>query len=171
MIGEKIIGLPIRIGSFEDSSALQLELLQFFLETKIGKDLLPFARFQRRLVLVDVRVIVVDSADRATTEDHVILRQRPRFIRENVLNLAQFLGDVQSATFDALAGDGIFQMRIVMDVEDLNELGQFNRDVQRQGNHDLENDHVGPKGQKSLIKRIGLGTGQHIVANHEFSQW
>lgn len=48
----------------------------------------------------DNRVVgIVDSIDGAPLEDHVVLGQSSCLVSEDVLHLAQLLGDVQGSTF------------------------------------------------------------------------
>ena len=115
-------------------------------------------------LLVEGRVVVVDAADGAAPEHHVVLRQRPRLVREDVLHLhrshnepvnphrsrsikrkggvetdlAEFFGDVEGAALDALGRAGVEQVRVVVDVEDLRQFGHLNRHVERQRDHHLK---------------------------------
>lgn len=73
----------------------------------------------------------------AAAEHHFVLSQGPCLVREDVLDLAQVLCDVEGATLHPSVRVLIIQIHILHDEEHLAHLHQLNGEVERDGDHHL----------------------------------
>lgn len=119
------------------------------------------ARLRVSLLQLGRCVIVVDAIDRAFAKQHFIFGQRARLIGEYVLHLAQFFGDVHRPTFGPPVRLHIEQIRVVVDVKDLQYFAKLDGHVQRQRNHHLQNNDERPKCDETLVVSIEI-QGQKI---------
>lgn len=88
-----------------------------------------------RFTILLVRVL--RAHDGAPAEHHLVLGESARLVGEDVLDLAQILGDVQRFALDAGVRILVVQVGVVGDEEDLTDLHQFDGQVERDGDHDL----------------------------------
>lgn len=99
--------------------------------------------------------------DGTTPEHHLVLGQRPRLVREDVLDLAQVLSDVEGSTLNGQMGLFIIQVKVIVQEEDLPELHQLDGHVQGDWDQYLWGDQF-PLYQKmgrSPISEPSLGDG------------
>ena len=73
---------------------------------------------------------VVGTPHRATSEHHVVLRQRPCLVGEDVLNLSEILADVESPTLEGCVGRCVVHATVPVDEVDLNEFNYLKSDIQ-----------------------------------------
>lgn len=109
---------------------------------------------------------VLGAHDGASAEHHLVLRQSAGLVREDVLDLAQVLRDVQGLALDAAVGLFVVQIDIVRDEEELADLHQLDGDVERDGNQDLEGGEreVLNNGRQESNAGSGMGTG--VLCRH-----
>ena len=79
------------------------------------------------------RVAVQDSADRAASELHGILRQRAGLVREHVLHHAQVTVHVRRASQRRGVRGGVIHSHVVVDVVRLHVVAQLHGDVEGDG--------------------------------------
>ena len=89
-------------------------------------------------------------------EDHLIFRQGASFIREDHLDLAQVFGDVESAADHRLVLLFVVQISVLSDEVYLTHLDKLQGDVERYGDENLKNDHVGQKGNDASVESVLL---------------
>lgn len=82
-------------------------------------------------------VRVLAAHDRATPEHHLVLGERPCLVREDVLDLAQVLRDVEGSALNGHIGLFVIQVKVIVQEEDLPELHQLNGHVQGDGDQHL----------------------------------
>lgn len=82
-------------------------------------------------------VRVLAAHDRATPEHHFVLGERPCLVREDVLDLAQVLRDVEGSALNGHIGLFVVQVKVIVQEEDLPELHQLNGHVQGDGDQHL----------------------------------
>lgn len=75
-------------------------------------------------------VRILAAHDSATPEDHLVLSQCPRLVREDILDLAQVLSDVEGSTLNGQISLFIIQVKVIVQEEDLPELHQLNGYIQ-----------------------------------------
>lgn len=98
-----------------------------------------------------VRILV--AHDGATPEHHLVLGQRPRLVREDVLDLTQVLRDVEGPTLNGQIGLFIIQVKVVVQEEDLPELHQLNRHVQGDGDQHLQREGLRSQEQGGTLSQ------------------
>ena len=75
-------------------------------------------------------VRIFAAHDSATPKHHLVLSQRPRLVREDILDLAQVLSDVEGSTLDGQISLFIVQVKVILQEEDLPKLHQLNGYIQ-----------------------------------------
>lgn len=75
-------------------------------------------------------VRILAAHDSATPKDHLVLSQCPRLVREDILDLAQVLSDVEGSTLNGQIGLFIIQVKVIMQEEDLPKLHQLNGHIE-----------------------------------------
>lgn len=96
---------------------------------------------------------ILAAHDGATPEHHLVLGQRPRLVREDVLDLAQVLRDVEGSTLNGQIGLFIVQVKVVVQEEDLPELHQLNGHVQGNGNQHLQGEGLPSQEQAGTLSQ------------------
>lgn len=74
----------------------------------------------------------------AAAKHHLVLRQRARLVGEDVLHLAEVLGDVESSALQVGVGLLVVQLDVLMDEVHLADLDDLNRHKQGDGYQHLE---------------------------------
>lgn len=87
------------------------------------------------LTVVDVRILHAEDA--AAAEHHLVLRQGSRLVGEQVLDLAQVLGDVEGPALDPGVQLLVVQVQVVVDEVDLAQLHKLDGHVERDGDQHL----------------------------------
>lgn len=80
---------------------------------------------------------ILAAHDGAAPEHHLVLGQRPRLVREEVLDLSQVLRDVEGPALNGRIGLFIVQVEVVVQEEDLPKLHQLDGHVQGDGDQHL----------------------------------
>lgn len=89
-------------------------------------------------VILTVSVVrVLDASHGAATEHHLILCERSGLIREDVLHLAEVLGDVQSSTLQVRVRLLVVQIHVLVDEVNLTDLHDLDGDEERDGDQHL----------------------------------
>lgn len=70
---------------------------------------------------------VLHPCHSAAAKHHLVLRQRARLVREDVLHLAEILGDIQSSALQVRVRLLVVQIHVLMDEVHLADLDNFNR--------------------------------------------
>lgn len=91
---------------------------------------------------------IFNPINTAATKHHLILGQRPRLVREQVLDLTQVLCDVESPALDPAVQLVVVQVHVIVDEVDLTQFYNLNRDVQRNGDEHLLKEIRCDDGQK-----------------------
>lgn len=85
-------------------------------------------------------VTILSAHDGAAPEHHLVLGQRPRLVGEDVLDLAQVLGDVQGSALNGQIGLLVVEVKVIVQEEYLPQLHQLNGHVQRDRDQHLGGD-------------------------------
>lgn len=96
---------------------------------------------------------VFDTRHSAPPKHHLVLRQRARLVGEDVLHLAEVLGDVQSSALQVRVGLLVVQLHVLMDEVHLADLDDLDRHEEGDGDQHLE---FGSEGE--LVKYSSLCT-------------
>lgn len=88
-----------------------------------------------RLTVSVVRVL--DSGHGAAPEHHLVLGERSRLIGEDVLHLAEVLGDVQSSALQVRVRLLVVQVQVLVDEVNLADLHDLDGDEERDGDQHL----------------------------------
>jgi hypothetical protein len=87
-------------------------------------------------------VTIFAAHDGATPEHHLVLCQGPCLVREDVLDLAQVLCDVEGSTLNGQISFFIVQVKVTVQEEYLPELYQLNGHIQGDRDQHLRGDRV-----------------------------
>ncbi len=74
--------------------------------------------------------IKVNSSDGTSPEYHLIFREGPRLIRQDVLDLSKLLGDIQSSTLDSGVRRGMIEFLVPTDEIDLTQFDDLQTDIE-----------------------------------------
>lgn len=86
-------------------------------------------------------LVTIFAAHNGTTpEHHLVFRQGPCFVREDVLDLAQVFGNVEGSTLNGQISFFIIKVKVVMKEVHLPKLYQLNGHVQGDGDQHLRGD-------------------------------
>lgn len=94
-------------------------------------------------------VRILAAHDGAAPEHHLVLSQRPRLVREEVLDLAQVLRDVEGPALNGRIGLFVVQVEVIVQEEDLAELHQLDGHVQGDRDQHLREIESRPVGHRS----------------------
>lgn len=102
--------------------------------TAVRKALKGETSVARRPVELTVGIVrVLHPGHCAAPEHHLVFRQRARLIREDVLHLAQILGDIKRPALQLGVRLLVVQIHVLMDEVHLADLHNFNRHEERDG--------------------------------------
>lgn len=111
--------------------------------TFLGRD----SAFTRSILTVSI-MRVLHPRHGAATEHHLVVRQRARLVRKDVLHLAQILSDIQSPALQVRVRLLVIQIHVLMDEVDLADLHDLNRHEEGDGYQHLERTQSWLQGDK-----------------------
>lgn len=100
---------------------------------------------------------VLHPCHSAAAKHHLVLRQRARLVGEDVLHLAEVLGDVESSALQVGVGLLVVQLDVLMDEVHLADLDDLNRHKEGDGYQHLE------EGRQEDRKLVSTDFDRHFI--------